>query len=74
MNNITIKIEFNTIKIYIDNILHIHIERDRFLGLQSWRWNSKFVIEFTLTTNTIVTEYEDIDMWKTILDLLDKNL
>ena len=64
-----------SVKIYINNILHIHFERSKFLGLSSWQYISEgglYYIEITLQGGIISTDYDQEVIWLTILAELDK--
>lgn len=71
---ITAKTGFNNLKIFIQKTLHLHIERDKYLGLQSWKHQGKMCIEITLTTNKIILEYDTVEKWEKVLNLLNDNL
>lgn len=74
MEEITAEVGFNNLKIFIHKTLHLHIERDKYLGLQSWKHQEKLAIEITLTTNTIILEYDTVEKWEKVLNLLNDNL
>lgn len=76
--NITIDNNTNSIKIYINDILHLAIKKEDLIGIESWvdgenerkRWH----IEYTTKTTTIESEYDNIDKWIAILKLLDNEI
>lgn len=75
-NKYKLFIEDKTIKIYINDTLHLFIRADQLLGIQSWIEGydkQKYYIEFVMKNGTVSTTYDDIDKWKSILDLLDKH-
>lgn len=67
----------NNIKIYINRVLFLSLKKDEIIGLQSWIRGDeklKYCIEFYTKSGTeILTEYDELYKWKSILDLLDKN-
>lgn len=71
---ITIKSEFSVLKIFIDGSLHLYLDKDKLLGIQSWISNDKYLIEYTLVGNAITTEYNSHEKWIFILNLLNENL
>jgi hypothetical protein len=71
---IVIKSEFSVLKIFIDETLHLYLDKDKLLGIQSWISNDKYLIEYTLIGNTITTEYNSHEKWVFILNLLNENL
>lgn len=71
---IDIIIEFNKVKIFFDDILHLFFIKDEFLGLQSWKTDDRYIIEYILKTNVINCEYDSYDKWKNILKLLNEKL
>jgi hypothetical protein len=65
-----------TLRIYINEVLHLAIDREKFIGLQSWieevDW---FCIEYYyLGSDPILSEYDDFEKWKEILRLVNQNL
>jgi hypothetical protein len=74
MNKYDLKIEKNALKIYINDILHISIKRSSILGYQSWinAPAGMYFIEYTTDGREILTEYDDVEKWKSILKLLNK--
>jgi len=77
-NKIKIFKDHRSLRIYIDEILHVEILIGNYNGLQSWLEGSKkkmFFIEFYFKQgNSIILEYDEFDMWKTILRLIDENI
>ena len=62
----------SSIKIYINNILHLFIA-DRITSLQSWNHENLFwKIEIKTKHNTILLEYDNPSKWESILNTLDK--
>ena len=75
--NITVKMQFNALKIYFGELTHLRIDATKLIGYQSWRegyGNMKWVIEYTTDGGKIVTEYDTEDKWTTILAGLDAAL
>jgi hypothetical protein len=70
------KSDSENIRIYFNNILHLRIPRDENILLQSWiKTNTKlFYIELILPSNSFKIEYEDENIWKEVLNLLDKHI
>lgn len=73
---ITCKEDSEDIRIYINNILHIRIPRDKNMILHSWvEGNSKtFIIETICFGDKQKFVYDNRYMWENILLLLDKSL
>lgn len=63
-----------SLKIYIDGILHLSlIIQD--LQIQSWRKTRDwFIIEFKTSKGIITSEYNDIEKWKSVLKIIDEIL
>jgi len=70
----SIKVNFDTINIYIHNILYLKIRRDKFIGIQSWENENIWYIEFYCIDTNILCEFNELSKWKDLLDLIDKNL
>lgn len=63
-----------SIKIYINNILHLFIA-DRITSITSWNHENIFwKIEIKTKHNTTLLEYDSPSKWETILKALDKCL
>ncbi len=67
-----VKLDFDALRIYINDILHLNIRLSELLGIQSWQWPANFFIEYTSRGGTILTEYTNVDTWISILKQLDK--
>lgn len=75
MSKITCKCEYDRIKIYINNILHISLPNDSNTKIQSWKESDTiYKIEIRSANDTDEYGYDNFEIWKQILDLLDKNI
>lgn len=73
--SITKKVWFEITKIYFNDTLHLAFSRREVIGLQSWTFTGVFSIELTFRNGaTITTEYDDVDKWKQILQLIEGEL
>jgi len=64
-----------SIKVYFGDVLHVHVKRSAFLGLQSWSDGPHhYSIEFSLTDGFLTVEYDDAENWRAILGALDRLL
>lgn len=70
---ISLSIEDDSIKILIDNILHLSVNQNRLLGIQSWVGSDKYIIQFYMKGNNIICEYNNKKKWEKILSLLSCN-
>jgi hypothetical protein len=62
------------LNVYIDGILHLALTIYD-LQLQSWKKSkSSYWIEFTTKTGVITCEYNSLEKWKRILELIDDEL
>ena len=77
-NDIEIKRDFQSLKIYINGLLHLEIRMNNHDGVQSWYEGSKkkmYFIEFYRKEgNPILLAYDEYENWKTILKLIDDNI
>ncbi len=71
---ITSVISRASVKVFINDILHVHFMRDKFLGLQSWRYENEqmFYIEITLSGGVFTCDYDRQDLWLGVLKELEK--
>jgi len=68
---ITSKKSGSSIKIYINDILHLFIA-DRVTSLTSWNFENLFYkIEIKTKHNTTLLEYDNSEKWESILNTLD---
>ena len=77
-NKIKIKRDFQSLRIYINDILHLEIRMNNHDGVQSWCEGTKkkmYFIEFYRKQGTpVLMGYENFEDWKTILKLIDENI
>lgn len=72
---VAVELGFGAIKVRFGGALHMRIDRERLLGVHSWRnGDRKFTIEYTLVGGVVLGEYDEEAKWKAILDGLDKIL
>lgn len=75
-NKYDIKVSANSIKLYINELLHLYIKKDDLTGLQSWIEGSdkqSFHIEFYTKNGEIECVYDSKEKWENILKLINKN-
>lgn len=70
------KSDSEDIRIYIDNILHLRIPRDKNIKIQSWiEGNSKrYIIEIWAKKHQDYMAYDNKIIWKKVLNLLNKHI
>lgn len=61
-------------KIYINDILHLLINKKKLTGIQSWKYDEEWCIEIYYDTSTIFCAYDNAEMWMQILCLLNDRL
>lgn len=68
--------DFYWISIYINDVLHVLLDRSMFIGIQSWlEGDDKYVIEYYFKEGaSITTEYNSKDKFEFILRELDSLL
>jgi hypothetical protein len=72
---VELQIDHYNFKLLINDYIHVFIERDRFVGFQSWSdKNGKYAIEFYTTTGSILTEQDSREKWIAILTELNSKL
>lgn len=71
----SIKIVFNTIRIYCNDLPYVVLNRNELVGVQAWTDdNDKYSIEFYLKTTSITTQQDSKEKWNELLKLIDKNI
>lgn len=70
------KSDSEDIRVYIDNILHLRIPRDKNIKIQSWiEGHSKsYTIEILVKNNQIKIAYDSKTKWEKVLKLLDEHI
>jgi hypothetical protein len=67
-----------TFKIYIDDLLHLEIRMANHDGMQSWLDGSKthmyFIQFYRKQGSPILLEYDNIEIWKAILKIIDEKI
>lgn len=68
-------IDHYTIRLMINDLPHVYIQRDEFIGFQSWAdKKDQYSIEFYTKTNSILTQQDNKDKWLLILSELNNKL
>lgn len=67
----------DSLKIYINSVLHLCLKRSSLTGFQSWLCDNKdgdtiHYIEYTVEGKNITTEYTSRSLWENILSSLNK--
>jgi hypothetical protein len=75
-NKVTCEADIVCIKIRINDTLHIRIPRDPHTKIQSWidSGEKSWVIEVWCTGHSDRYTYDNPELWKAVLDELDKNV
>ena len=73
-SNVSISRSIESIKVYIDGLLHLHIPRDKYVAFQSWVWPQRkfYVLEIYLKdSDTMIVEYDKREMFEEVIQALD---
>jgi hypothetical protein len=63
----------NTVKIFLNGILHLYFCRENLRGIESWQYGQdQFVIEIALKEAVLTLEYDTKEKWTAILSELDQ--
>lgn len=78
--DIKVVVNNNKIEVIIDDLTHLSIKQDSFIGYQSWiaynQSNEEFkeyCIEYYTKTNTILTRFNNKNRWTKILKCLSNS-
>lgn len=68
--------EFEGIAIRIGGVLHLYLERKKFLAINSWIMDGRkqFVIEYIMEGGSFIADYDSREKWEEILSGLDNVL
>lgn len=73
--HITVKRDYEQLKIYIGDILHLQLKLMDLIGFQSWiHGANEYFIEFYYPTTKITIVYGTKEKWICILKILDVNI
>lgn len=76
--NISCKRDFASLRLYINGLLHLEIPMNGHNGLQSWIEGSNkymyFIQLYRKEGQAIRLEYDDKEIWESVLKLIDENL
>lgn len=69
------KIDENTdwIRVFINDTLHLMVNK-KFVGMQSWKYEKEYCIEFHYENTSIFCSYDKREIWEEILKLLSDRL
>lgn len=70
------KSDSEDIRVYINNVLHLRIPRDKNTKIQSWieGHTKTFIIEIWSVGHSDYIAYDDKEKWEKVLKLLDDNI
>jgi hypothetical protein len=68
---ITIEQDFESIRIYINGLIHLYLLKKTFVGFTSYLQNGCYIIEFCTSGKRILLIHEKREMWEAILKLLN---
>lgn len=72
MGTPNVVVDHYSIRVYFGDVLHLHIKRSAFHGLQSWSDGpNDYSIEFSVGEGSILVEYDGADKWRAVLKALD---
>lgn len=77
-NKIECTRDYYSLRIYINDILHVEIRMENHDGVQSWYEGSRkrmYFIEFYRKEgDPILLGYDEVENWKAVLKLIDANI
>jgi hypothetical protein len=78
MANLKLEQGHESIKIYLNDVLHLAFKRCDFKGLQAYinceNGNPTYCIDLRIDNDDINCEYEDKDLWKELLILISRDI
>lgn len=70
--------DYYSLRIFINDILHLEVRMENYDGCQSWYEGSKkkmyFIEIYKKEGQSIVLGYDDFENWKSVLKLIDNNV
>ncbi len=72
---VAVELSHYDIKVRIDGLVHVYIDRRKFIGYHSYFENgTRLVIEYHYKGGHILTEFDTFQKWSSVLKELDKKL
>jgi hypothetical protein len=72
--NVVVKVLYHRIKVYINDILHCHIDTTGGVHVHVWEDNNLYCIEYTTKCGTVLCDYENKEMWLNIVKEIQTKL
>jgi hypothetical protein len=72
--SIEFKQDFESIRIYINGLIHLFLLKKTFMGFTAYLQNGCYYIEFCTTGKRILLIHENRETWAVILKTLNDNL
>lgn len=71
--NVRAELDFDSIRVFINDRLHIDVRRSTYRAMQAWKWSGNYKIEFSVAdAKPMLVEYEEQDLWLAVLEELAK--
>ncbi len=78
MANITAKRDYYSLRIYINDLLHVDVKMENYIAFQSWfegSQNKLYFIEFYFKEGEpLLLGYDERSTWESILKILDEKV
>lgn len=71
---IRVEKNFYALRVYFDDVLHVHINARKLLAVDSWKDGQSYWVEFTLNGGKVLTEYDDQAKWLEVMQGLESVL
>lgn len=68
MREVKTELGFDSVRVYINDALHLDFRRSTYRGMQTWLWAANYKIEIYLAGATIPLEYTDEGLWREVRD------
>lgn len=74
--NITTVRNYEQLKVYFNDKIHLHLKLTNLIGFQSWaQGENEYFIEYYFSKGAkITTTYEKKEIWIKVLELIDKSI
>jgi hypothetical protein len=70
-SGIRVTIDYYSIRVHIDGLLHVYVLRSKLLGISSWKDGGTYSLEFARAGGSILCEYDSAEKFRAVMGGLE---